>query len=199
MPRSRSLFTTIAILILVLGAAQLVPYGRYHTNPPDGTLAAFDSPQTQALAERACFDCHSNHTRWPWYASMAPASWRIQHHVDEGREKLNFTAFDGANEKMADAAGEASKSITKGEMPPADYLLMHPEARLNATEKAALARGLGVTFAAYAEQGEKGRESGERGESAEVGRISPGAAGARHGESEERREGDTDGKRTDRD
>lgn len=165
MTRSRSLLTIFGILVLVLGIAQMVPYGRYHTNPPDGTLAAFDSPQTRALAERACFDCHSNHTKWPWYASLAPLSWRIQHHVDEGREKLNFTAFDAASEKMADAAGDASESITKGEMPPADYLLMHPEARLTAGEKATLAKGLDVTFAAFAEKGEGGGERG--GEAAE--------------------------------
>ena len=169
MNRSRSLLTIFGVLILVLGAVQVVPYGRRHTNPPDGTLAAFDSPQTRALAERACYDCHSNHTEWPWYASLAPVSWRIQHHVDEGREKLNFTAFDGANEKMADAAGEASETVTKGEMPPADYLLMHPEARLTASEKATLAKGLDVTFAAFAEKGEGGAKvgAGERGESGE--------------------------------
>ncbi|HXJ68715.1 MAG TPA: heme-binding domain-containing protein [Verrucomicrobiae bacterium] len=171
MNRSRSLLPTFGVLILVLGAVQLVPYGRHHTNPPDGTQAAFDSPRTRALAERACYDCHSNHTQWPWYASLAPISWRIQHHVDEGREKLNFTAFDAGNEKMADAAGEASESITKGDMPPADYLLLHPEARLSASEKAALAKGLDVTFAAFAEKGEGGGkgEAGEKGEKAEAG------------------------------
>lgn len=169
MNRSRSLLTIFGVLILVLGVIQVVPYGRYHLNPPDGTLAAFDTQETRALAERACYDCHSNHTRWPWYASLAPVSWRIQHHVDEGREKLNFTAFDAGNEKMADAAGEASESVTKGEMPPADYLLMHPEARLTASEKAALAKGLDVTFAAFAEKGEAGGkgEASEKGESVE--------------------------------
>jgi len=171
MNRSRSLLPTFGVLILVLGAIQLVPYGRHHTNPPDGTQAAFDSPQTRALAERACYDCHSNHTQWPWYASLAPISWRIQRHVDEGRDKLNFTAFDAGNEKMADAAGEASESITKGDMPPADYLLLHPEARLSASEKAALAKGLDVTFAAFAEKDEDGGkgEAGEKGEKAEAG------------------------------
>ena len=168
MTRQRPLLLIFSILILVLGAAQLVPYGRFHTNPPDGAVATFDSPRTRALAERACFDCHSNHTKWPWYASLAPVSWRIQHHVDEGREKLNFTAFDAGSEDMTEAAGEASKTITKGEMPPSDYLLMHPEARLTASEKTALAQGLGVSFAAYAEAGEKG-ENGEKGEKGEKG------------------------------
>jgi heme-binding protein len=165
MSRSRWLLMIFAVLILVLGAVQLVPYGRDHTNPPDGAVAAFDSPQTRALAERACFDCHSNHTKWPWYASLAPVSWRIQRHVDEGRDKLNFTAFAAGNEDMTEAAGEASETITKGEMPPADYLLMHPEARLSPSEKAALVTGLDSTFAAFAEAGEgHGRDGLVKGE-----------------------------------
>ncbi len=158
MSRSRSLVLALSVPVVLLIAAQLVPFQKDHTNPPDGVVTKFDSPATQKLAERACFDCHSNRTKWPWYASIAPISWRIGQHVQEGREKLNFTAFEAGNEKMADAAGEAGESVTKGQMPPADYLLMHPEARLTATEKAALVRGLDASLAAY---GEKGGESGE--------------------------------------
>jgi len=127
---NRKIVTLSIAVALVFLLAQLVPYGREHTNPPEGTLASFDSPVTKDLAQRACFDCHSNRTRWPWYASVAPVSWRIQHHVAEGREKLNFSAFDPAIEKVADAAGEAGQSVTRREMPPVDYLVMHPEARL---------------------------------------------------------------------
>jgi len=151
MTRSQSLALTLAIPVVLLAAAQLVPYGRDRTNPPDGVLATFDSPATRQLAERACFDCHSNRTKWPWYASMAPVSWRIHGHVRAGREKLNFTAFDAGNEDVREAAGEAAETVTKGEMPPSDYLLMHPEARLNGAERAALARGLESMFAPYAD------------------------------------------------
>ena len=145
---ARKLGTILMTLVLVLLVSQFVPYGREHTNPPDGTLAAFDSPATEELARRACFDCHSNRTRWPWYASIAPISWRIQHDVNEGREKLNFTAFEATSEKMTEEAGEAGESVTQGKMPPKDYLLMHSEARLTAAESAALARGLDATFSA---------------------------------------------------
>lgn len=150
--------TLLMAFVLVLFLAQLVPYGRQHTNPSDGTLASFDSPATQDLAKRACFDCHSNRTRWPWYASIAPISWRIQHHVTEGREKLNFTAFDPTTEKVTDAAAEAGESVTKGKMPPGDYLLLHPEARLSPEESAMLAKGLDVTFAPFVQA--HGRDGG---------------------------------------
>jgi hypothetical protein len=156
---SRRLALTLAVLVTVFMLIQLVPYGRDHSNPPAGTLAAWDTPGTGELARRACFDCHSNQTKWPWYASIAPISWRIQTHVNEGREKLNFTAFDPGSEDVAEAAGEAGETVTKGEMPPADYLLMHPEARLTAQEKRALVQGLNTTFAAFVESGEGARRS----------------------------------------
>jgi len=156
MVRTRKVALAIAAPVLLIAGLQAVPYGRDHTNPPDGAVATFDSPATKALAERACFDCHSNRTKWPWYSSIAPISWRIQNHVDEGRGKLNFTAFEARSEKMTEAAGESGEAVTKGEMPPADYLLAHPEARLSAAEKQALAAGLDRTFAAFAE-GREGR------------------------------------------
>ncbi|MCC6348495.1 MAG: heme-binding domain-containing protein [Candidatus Eisenbacteria bacterium] len=165
MSRSSKLALVVIVPVLLFAAVQLVPYGRNHANPPDGALVAFDSPATKQLAERACFDCHSNRTKWPWYSNIAPISWRIQRHVDEGRGELNLTAFDPASEDMADAAGEAGETITKGEMPPADYLLAHPEARLSSAEKQALVAGLDRTFAVFVEREkqyklEKERRSG---------------------------------------
>jgi hypothetical protein len=166
---SRAALLAIGIPVALLLLIQLVPYGRKHTNPPPGAGVAWDSPRTLELARRACFNCHSNETEWPWYSSIAPMSWRIQHHVDEGREKLNFTAFDAAGEKMTEAAGEAAETVTKNEMPPQDYLLAHPEARLSADEKRALVAGLEATFAAYAEGGGKGGRSGREGKKHEKG------------------------------
>jgi hypothetical protein len=177
MTRSRTLALALAVPLGLLALIQLVPYGRDHAAPPAGRPVAWDSPRTLALARRACFDCHSNETRWPWYSSFAPVSWKLQRHVDEGRGKLDFTAFDPSREPMAEAAGEAQESVTTGEMPPRDYLLMHPEARLTPAEKQELASGLAATFAAFAGHGEGGARAG---------------AGRDHGERErhdERREG----------
>jgi len=166
MSRLRTVSMALAGTALALAAIQLVPYGRNHAAPPDGLLAAFDSPRTEELARKACFDCHSNRTKWPWYASLAPISWRIQGHVDRGRQALNFTALDTTTEDGAEAAGESGETIQKGEMPPNDYVLMHPEARLTASERQELARGLDRTFASFTERGGKeeprlAREAGE--------------------------------------
>ena len=169
MARPRTLALVLGIPVLLFAALQLVPYGRNHVNPPDGTLVAFDSPATEELAKKACFDCHSNRTKWPWYSNIAPISWRIQGHVDEGREKLNFTAFDPASKDMAEAAGEAGEEVADGKMPLNDYLLAHPEARLTAAEKQALIAGLDRTFAAFVEA-EKSRKGGKGERGAAEGR-----------------------------
>src|SRR4051812_44101919 len=80
----------IATLLLVM---QLVPYGHTHSNPPVLQEPSWDSPHSRELAVRACFDCHSNETRWPWYANVAPFSWTMQRDVDAGRSTLNFSEW----------------------------------------------------------------------------------------------------------
>jgi hypothetical protein len=179
--RHRTLWLASPLALLL--ALQLVPYGRDRSMPADGGRPAWDSEATESLARRACFDCHSNETRWPWYASFAPMSWRISSHVHEGREALNFSAFDPSQEKIRDAAGEAGETVTRHKMPPADYLFAHPEARLSLAERDALARGLDATFAAFAEHaGREGRE-GREGRMARPGRPEE------HAEEDDHREG----------
>lgn len=117
---------------------QLVPYGRQHANPPVGQEIKWNNPQTQALAIRTCYDCHSNKTTWPWYSNVAPISWLIQHDVDEGRQKLNFTEWDQSQPN----ASKASEVVQNGSMPRWYYVLIHPSARLSQAEKDALIQGL---------------------------------------------------------
>jgi hypothetical protein len=118
-------------LALGLLAIQLVPKGRSHTNPPARVEPSWPSPRIRALAVRACFDCHSNETVWPWYSFVAPASWLIEHDVEEGRDELNFSQFDRPQRHAKDAAAE----LREGEMPPAIYLPLHASARLTESEK----------------------------------------------------------------
>lgn len=137
------LFWLVGGMVLLVGLIQLVPYGRSHTNPPVVQEPAWDSVQTRELAQRACFDCHSNETDWsPWYASVAPASWLVQRDVDEARRELNFSEWSEKASRGGRMAEEAGEVIREGEMPPAQYLLMHPEADLTAAEKELLAKGL---------------------------------------------------------
>ena len=125
-------------------AIQLVPYGRAHTNPPVIAEPTWDSPETRALARQACFDCHSNETVWPAYASVAPVSWLVQHDVDEGRAHLNFSEWDRPQEE----ADEIAEAVRGGSMPPLQYKPLHPAGRLSDAERDELARGIEQTLAA---------------------------------------------------
>ncbi len=136
------LYRAGAALLIVFVGIQLIPRGRDHTNPPITGSPDWDSPRTEELARRACFDCHSHETKWPWYASIAPLSWKIQEHVEEGRSELNFSTFD----KPQRHAHEAAEMVEEGEMPLKEYRYLHPESRLSADDKEALIQGLLVTF-----------------------------------------------------
>ena len=129
-------------------AIQLVPYGREHTNPPATGEPSWDAPETRALAKQACFDCHSNQTEWPAYASIAPASWLVQRDVNEGRAVLNFSEWSRSQEE----AKEASEDVLEGEMPPPAYMLVHADARLNGADRYRLAQGLAKTLGATLEE-----------------------------------------------
>ena len=130
-------------VIIVLGLAiQLIPYGRNHNNPPVVAEPNWDSAETKALYDRACADCHSNDTTWPWYSNIAPVSWLVQHDVEDGRRHLNTSLWG----TQGFETHEASEVILQGEMPMKVYLIMHPEARLSNSERQALAQGLTNTF-----------------------------------------------------
>lgn len=129
----------VALFVLI----QLVPFGRNHTNPPVLQEPNWDSPQTRALAKRACFDCHSNETVWPWYSNIAPISWLVANDTYEGRSKLNFSEWGSQSGEEAREAGEA---VMEGEMPPLKYFPTHPDARLTDAEKLALAQGLDASL-----------------------------------------------------
>ena len=128
----------ILAIFVVLCIIQLIPYGWVHSDPHVRVEPAWSSPETRALAKRACFDCHSNETYWPWYSSLAPVSWLVQHDVEGGRRHLNFSEWNQPQRHAKDTVDE----IQKGDMPPWYYLPMHPPARLTASEKEALINGL---------------------------------------------------------
>ncbi len=143
---------------IVLAAIQLVPYGRDHKNPVVTGEPKWDSPRTSELFGRACKNCHSNETIWPWYSSVAPASWLTQIDVSLGRKAFNVSEWGrttGENEGDK-AAGE----VKEGKMPPFFYLPAHPEGKLSAEEKADLVKGLTATFGEEKKDGEKGTEKG---------------------------------------
>lgn len=151
--RRRILYWAVVGLGAVLVALQLVPYGRDHTNPPVVRDAPWSSPEGRRLAVGACYDCHSNETRWPWYSHIAPMSWLVQRDVENGRRELNFSNWGGDND-----VDDLAEVVAEGSMPPRNYRLLHPDARLSDAEKAVLLRELRL----LAEEGEDRGEDDDR-------------------------------------
>ncbi len=124
------------LLAGLLLAIQFVPAGK--TNPPvESDLAA--PPEVKEILRRACYDCHSHETAWPWYTNVAPVSWWIAGHVKEARADLNFSrwpVFDFEMQKHL--LREIGKQIRNDAMPLRSYRLGHPEARLTDQEKRVL-------------------------------------------------------------
>jgi hypothetical protein len=129
-------------IIIVFAAIQAIPYGRSHNNPPVIIEPEWDLASTRELALRACFDCHSNETYWPWYSKIAPVSWWTLSHVEEGRDELNFSEWSWSNNEV----DEISKSVMDGEMPPSYYNLAPGSRALSKSERDQLIRGFVATF-----------------------------------------------------
>jgi Haem-binding domain len=120
-------------IIVVLLAIQLIPADT--TNPPaDSDIPT--SPEVKAILRRACYDCHSNETQWPWYSRIAPISWLLAWDVRAGRAELNFSTWNQYSpQQQVKKLQESWKEIAEGDMPPWLYLPVHRDARLSAADR----------------------------------------------------------------
>jgi hypothetical protein len=127
----------LVLLLSLLGIAiQFIPVDR--TNPPVQEDIA-TPPQVKTILKRACYDCHSNETNWPWYSQVAPVSWLLAWDVHEGREELNFSTWNRYSPKKRNKyIKESWEEIEEGEMPPWFYLPLHPEASLSDQDRTVL-------------------------------------------------------------
>jgi hypothetical protein len=119
----------------LIGVAQCVRLPA--SNPPvHGDLVA--PAEVKSLLRHACYDCHSNETEWPWYSTIAPASWLVRHDVNEGRRRLNFSDwadYESDPETAAQKLRQVATSLTSGDMAPTYYQLLHADARLTAPQR----------------------------------------------------------------
>lgn len=120
----------LAGLLLVV---QLVPTDR--STPP--VVSEVSAPgEVMTILRRACYDCHSNETRWPWYARIAPLSWWMAAHVRDGRGDLNFSDWPTFDFELQELAfRDIEEQISKGEMPLRNYTILHRAARLSEADR----------------------------------------------------------------
>jgi hypothetical protein len=134
------LWTGAAVFLLL----QIVPAPHRITHPESDlslSIAADPDvpPAVLKVLNRSCMDCHSNQTRVPWYGYVAPASWILAKDVTEARQMMNLSAWRASTPAVHVAlAAAACADVKSGRMPKAQYLLLHPEARLSQDDVQAL-------------------------------------------------------------
>jgi hypothetical protein len=97
------------------------------SNPPEDIAA---------IIKTSCYDCHSNETRYPWYTNISPIAWWVKHHINEGREELNFSEWGTFKEKrQKHKLEECIELIEENEMPLKSYLITHGDAKLSEDER----------------------------------------------------------------
>lgn len=132
-------YTLIALLV-ALAVMQFFPIDK--TNPPvdpEKDYITMTNPPAQManLIKAACYDCHSDEVKYPWYTNVAPLSYWIKGHIDNGRKKLNFSVWgDYKASKQEHKLEECVEFVEETKMPLASYNIMHPEARMSDEERA---------------------------------------------------------------
>ena len=97
-------------------------------------------PNVQLVLQRACYDCHSNYTTYPWYSQIQPVTWWLQHHIDEGKGHLNFSEFASYTpKKQTHKLEEVAETVTKHEMPLPSYTWLHHTAKLDTLQERVIA------------------------------------------------------------
>jgi hypothetical protein len=159
----RILKWSAAALFVAFLAIQLVPVDR--TNPPVETEVAA-SVEVRSILRRACYDCHSHETVWPWYSRIAPVSWLVARDVHEGRRHVNFSTWNRLSEReQREAREESWEEVEAGRMPLWIYRPLHPSARLSEADRSALRAWAGVENADGRGRGRgEGRESEREGD-----------------------------------
>jgi hypothetical protein len=141
--RPRYIILLLAAIFLII---QFVPIDQSVANLPvdqDFLKSTSLNSASAEIIKRACYDCHSMETDYPWYSNFAPVSWYLQKHINHGREHLNFSEWTQySSDDQAHLLEEMIEEIKEGEMPLKSYRLLHAEARLSEDEIEALTQSL---------------------------------------------------------
>lgn len=122
----------IVLLVAFIGAQAVRPERTNPPSAPGASLLAHATPEVSAILNRACRDCHSNDTRWPWYTNVSPTSWFVANHVNHGREHFNYSQWTSIDEDDQDSLlGGMCNLAERGRMPLPSYLLVHRDAKLS--------------------------------------------------------------------
>jgi hypothetical protein len=132
-------WAAIVFVVALAGVQAVRPPRTNPATPAAHSLARLAPPAVSAILDRSCRDCHSNETRWPWYSGIAPLSWSVINHVNEGRDHFNYSEWTSYDSDDQDKfLGSMCNLVRRGRMPLPSYLLIHRGARLSQDDIAAL-------------------------------------------------------------
>jgi len=147
------------ILLTILLVAQFFRPDRSTpaTDPATDMLVMTEAPDDiRTLVQGACYDCHSDQSTYPWYSYVTPVNFWLQDHINEGREKMNFSRWN--KPAAREHAHECGEVIQEGEMPLDSYTWVHGDARLDASQRNTLASWFNANMPAEAEEDDRRRE-----------------------------------------
>ncbi|MEQ8925863.1 MAG: heme-binding domain-containing protein [Fulvivirga sp.] len=139
MKTSTKIIAAIAIILIVIQFFGIDKSAE--ASDPQMDILVYENAPTEVkdIMQRACYDCHSYKTKYPWYTNVAPVSWWIAHHIEEGREHMNFAKWgEYTAEKKEHKMDEFIEEVEEGEMPLTSYTITHSEAQLTDMEKAVI-------------------------------------------------------------
>jgi hypothetical protein len=132
----------LLILLAILVIIQFIrPERNLHPGKQPASMAdLYPVPaDVHGILTKACNDCHSNNTRYPWYSNIQPVTWWLQDHINEGKRALNFDEFRNyTRRRQAKKMDEVAELVEKGAMPLDSYTWIHKDAKLTDTEKKTL-------------------------------------------------------------
>lgn len=139
-------------LLAFLIIAQFFPIDKNNptSDPATDYLSLHHPPaEVASMLKTACYDCHSNNTKYPWYTSVAPVSWWVKGHIDHGRKHLNFSDWGTYSAKKAKhKLEECYEFVEETKMPLMSYWVAHPEAKMSTEQRAAMVKWFKEEYAA---------------------------------------------------
>ncbi|MBV8843376.1 MAG: heme-binding domain-containing protein [Bryobacterales bacterium] len=136
-PSRKVIISTFTVILLILLSSFVHPFGPVkHQNPARPLLSTSSiNPEAKAVILRACRNCHSEKTEWPWYSFVAPVSWLLESDVSRARGHMNFSHWEEyTTDQRFALLNQILAVVSARAMPPARYRLLHPEASLSDTD-----------------------------------------------------------------
>ena len=129
----------LVIILILIQFKQINKTNPVYNEAEDFITMTQAPTEIATLIKDACYDCHSHQSKYPWYSNIAPISWAIEHHIEEGREHLNFSKWASYDTKKADhKLEECVEEVEEGEMPMKPYVAIHSEAKMSKKQQKAL-------------------------------------------------------------